>query len=459
MSKKINVAGQDYDLPEGVQALGSEDLYKVDLSLISVEGGFNPRRITNKGFDKESMDNLLSSIREQGILSPLICRWAAVGDELSVTIVEGERRFLTVKHLLESDEQVWSREHNKYLPASEVFDALQCRVVVATRDEALQYAASVQDCTVDWGEGAKTALIKKMREEGYTDERIITIFSKSSAWLREEDKICTLDDNTWNAYIGMKINRVVALSLVKVEDLELRQEYLNAALQTATSRHKEEVEAIEEQITTFEEKIESAKVELELAEKEGDEEAIVAAKEKLEKVQKKVEAKKEEKQNKKPQAKTKDLTVGAQTVVVSKPVDNDVVPQNPLRPGKIKKLRNLLQDIYKNEGVHDEEEIADKNSIMIAISCLTAILEGNQNLVSVLREACKTNVASKSLNRAWSSNNDSDNDNEEEEEEDDFGFGRNAYSEDEMKEKEAALDEQPDLVNEDEDFNDLPEEE
>lgn len=176
MNVNISVSGVDYDCPEGVQSIGIEDLYKVDFQLINIEDGFNPRHITKKGFDDENMKSLLDSIVNKGLLNPFICRWEVTDNGLQVNLVEGERRYHCINRLMESNENVWSREKNEFQPAREVFKAIPCRVVVATKDEALQYAASVQDCTVDWGEGAKTALVKKMRKEGYDDKRIISIF-------------------------------------------------------------------------------------------------------------------------------------------------------------------------------------------------------------------------------------------------------------------------------------------
>lgn len=252
-----------------------------------------------------------------------------------------------------------------------------------------------------------------------------------------------MDEKTWNAYIDLKINRKVALDLLKVDDIDLRHQYLDAACKEANERYKKEVKVVEAKLALAEEKEEIAEAQLALAESQGDEEMVKAAKENLEEVKSKAESKRKEKEKKKPQAKTKDLVKGSQSLVEKS--QDEVVPQNPLRPGKIKKIKLLLQEICDNDGMYDGEKIADKSNLLAAIACLDAVLEGNQNIISVMKSVCTTKVAlASSLGSNW--NNDKEIDGEQEEEDDDdFGFG--SYSEEDEKS----------LLESDDDFSDLPE--
>lgn len=363
----ITIDGEDYALPDGIKQIGEDDLYEVDRELIkvalppdiadldsAVDDYFNARHFTKKGFDPESMDQLYTSIIDNGLMNPLMCRWVVNDDELSLQVVEGERRITCIEKILSEEKRVWSRSSSDYLPASEVFDTVLSRIVIATPKEALQYAWTYQENTVDWGDAAKTVTIYKMRSQGFTDDEILEITGKSLNWLREEDKICQLDKKTFSFYIEGKIIRKVALDLAKTENEEIRERLLEKSYAHAEERFKEENKNLDKEIEAAENREEIAEAELAFVEQVmDDEEKINEAKEKLEKAEKKT-SEKRKKKTRKPAAKTKDLTAASSEVVEEEIAAGNEPPDQivqPLRPGAMRASKDEMSSILEEDGM------------------------------------------------------------------------------------------------------------
>ena len=97
----------------------------------------------------------------------------------------------------------------------------------------------VSDRSIKWGEAAVAKLIRKLRRCGCNDEEILETTKKSVQWLREQDRICALDELTFSHLADGKINRAFALRLTDIKDLERRHRHLYATWADAVACYEE----------------------------------------------------------------------------------------------------------------------------------------------------------------------------------------------------------------------------
>lgn len=400
MALKVNVNGEDKTIPAGVELLGEVDLYSANFSLLQlsdypeevVEDVYkwsNPRRTGDEdkgaGLGKMDMEELFTDIKEEGIMSPLICRWVVKDGSLAIQVLDGERRWRCLDKLIAADEKVWCRGQKKWRPATEVYKTVPCRIVTGDDREALKVAFMVSDRSINWGEAAVAKLIRRLRKCGYDDEQILDTTKKSAQWLREQDRICALDDLTFSYLTNGKINRAFALRLTEIEDLERRNRHLRAAYDDALSCYKEEVKKAEDDLEKAVEKEEYVEAELEEAKIKGQDTTEVESK--LEEAQERTTQKRQARSSvPRPKAKTPNHRRAINKL--AKEGDENVADEvgQSLSPGKVQKQLEAIQAAIADGGKDEEgRTILDVAKLKACEVCYKAIIHGDEDVIRLLR--------------------------------------------------------------------------
>lgn len=393
LEEKVFVSGQTFLMPAEVKLVTEDEVYFVEPNLIEVAEPlleesknfqwFNFRHLTNKGFDPESMNKIYRSIMTDGMYNPIVARWHInEKNELKLQLIDGERRYLSILKLMENDALCWSRVTRDFTSAKEVYETIPCRIVYGNDKESLKVAFSLQENTVDWGEGAKTRVVMRLRQVNCTDDEILEITKRSLPWLRDEDKLAGLDEKTFKYYDEGKINRSVALRLAKIEDEEDRHLYLEEAYNQAIEDFNQSISKIEEEIAKAEEKEEIAEVEIELAKNED---ALEEATKDLLDAHAKIIKKKEEKQEleeKGPVAKVAELAEAAKAIE-GEGVNKDLARH--LRPGKMKKHLKIMENLLQENCIHDGKKIISAENLRMFIAAYKTILLGEEDIIAVLK--------------------------------------------------------------------------
>jgi hypothetical protein len=401
---KVHINGEDRVIPVGVKLLDESDLYMAEFSLLQlkdpseevVETGdyqwSNPRRLGEQGLNVLQMAELYSDIKDEGLMFPFICRWVIKNGELVVQVLDGERRWRCIDTLISKQEQVWCRAERKWRPASEVYRAVPCRILTGNDIDALKVAFMVSDRSVNWGDAAVAKLIRKLRNCGCGDEKILDVTKKSSQWLREQDRICSLDDLTFTYLTDGKINRALALKLADIDDLDRRHRHLRGAYDNAVSTHQEVIDKAEEDLSRAVEKEEFAEAILDEVTVKGEDTgpATLSLQEAAERTQQKRQARASAAR---PKAKTANLRRAATKLAEEEDVEVGEDVSQPLRVGKIQKQLESIQEIIANGGKDEEgKDVLDVTSLRACEVCYKAIISGDEDIIKLLRRQRAVNI-------------------------------------------------------------------
>ncbi len=391
MSKKITISGNEYDLPEGIVPLGDDDLYKVSWELLECPPEleqedkfqfFNPRhlgkyeendevKLIGQGFGKDEMGELLKEVQNNGLDYNLLCHWAIADGEVKVLIHDGERRWRCIDFLRLKKENVWDIGSQQFLPATDVYSSVTCRIKTLTDEEALTRACAVSNTSIKWGDAAYARLVKVLYKMGKTDDQVCKVLNKGKQWIAETYQLNELDDYSFSFLLEGKINRKCALDLAKISDLEVRKSWLNAAWEDAIKTHKEIQDKTEEAIDKSVVEEEIAESELAEAQLNNEpEEVITELKEKIEEAAKKTKKRKEAKAaSAKPVIKSKNLSAASGALGV-------------LKAPKIKKSVKTVQDMIQR----NDFSLADIKVLRAVELTYQSVLEGESDVVEVLKK-------------------------------------------------------------------------
>lgn len=394
-AKKIVVDNQEYDLPTGIEPLGEDGLFLVDWNLIEIAKEltsdekfrfFNPRHLgqyeidNNKkvesflgqGFDKETMTILMADIVANGMEYPFIAYFIIEKGQIKVRINDGERRWRCLDRIIEKNEKVWCRQHEQFLPAKEVYAKVICRVKCMTEEEAMKRACMVSETAVKWGDGALARLVQAFYKKGKTDEEICAILSKSKNWLAETASLNDLDEYCFSFLLSNKINRKVALDLVKIKDVKTRQTWLSEAWKNALEEHAKLQIKNEKLLENAETNQDVKDSEVEEAKTKGSSTTVIAEKETEaveagEKTKRRKEAKAAS--AKPPIIKSKNLRRAAGGLLDS-----------ALRPLKIKKKLEAVEAMIEKK----DTSLVDMKVLLTLKHAYKCILEGEEDIMVVL---------------------------------------------------------------------------
>ena len=401
VAKKAVIDGKDYDLPKGVTALSEDGLFLVDWSLIEVAkevteeeflanenfSFFNPRHLgqyetekgdsvevhLGQGFDKEHMRELLGDISKNGLDYPLLGYWVAKDDQIKVRVNDGERRWLCLNRLIEKNDQVWSAEHASLMPAKEVYSKILCRVKSMTEEEAMERACTVSETSVKWGDAAVARFIKLLYKKGGDDDKLCKMFNKGKLWLADTCSLNELDEFCFSFLLAGKINRKVALDLIKIKDVKTRQNWLKAAWKDVIEGQEKTKHKNEKLLEKAENKEALAEAELEVAKSNDEsEEEIADLQEEVDKAAVKTKKRKQA------------SAASARPVVKSanlRRASNGLL-NNALRAPKIKKQLKSVEEMIENK----DESVVDLKTLRIVATAYQCILDGEEDVNNVLQK-------------------------------------------------------------------------
>lgn len=338
----------------------------------------NPRNyqkgILGRGFDRESMEELYSAIKSQGLLHPLIAR----KHDKKVQLICGERRFRTIKKLIAAKELCYDLTTKKMVLAGELYQNILCRYYEDLDDiGALQLAFSENDKAKGIGDVATMHQVARMRKSGLSDSDILSITNKQPLWLRQADRILSLDEKTLSAFNKELINRSVALDLSNIENIAERHIRLDNVISVAEERVAEKVKQVNAVVEKAAEAVDEAEIGEVVALKVGKgvedaKKAVAAAKNQLLDKEKLVA-------NVKKTATPRDLNK------VKKDAGEDI--SKPLTAAKLEKtwLAPLI-DLIHNSCHVDGKPIANILTAQIVHDIVMEILDGNDNIIDVVKK-------------------------------------------------------------------------
>jgi hypothetical protein len=383
---------------EGVRHLHGS-MYLVKFSKLHVpekntekDGKFhfvNPRYLTESGtkvlFDKEESQRLRQSIKEHGLLNPLICRLL----DGSPSVCGGQRRYNALDYLIKKKEKVLDTsnpDQNEFKPAQEVYEWILCQIFKAdTELEAIQLSRAENSCRKDFSEGTDIALVVELRECNYSDEEILKVVDKQPQWLRDTDKLITdLDQHTLSDLLESRIVRDAAEELIKIEDVEVRTKVREEAAKLAKISYKETYERLQRslQAAENEEELAEGKVAFAKFTKDGEEEA----KENLESAKSRKKQKKEKTDGVRPVTKTKHVRTATKNVT-----GDDAATKKCLREPKIRKFfLEKLEELENNDGKDPEGTfLVPPIALKLSIKLIKGILDGNVECLNIVKRVVR----------------------------------------------------------------------
>ncbi len=165
---------------------------------------FQPRL----SFDEQGLNELAESIRQHGIIQPLVLR--KIGDKYE--IIAGERRYKAsyIAGLSEVPAVIINLNDNESAEVA-IVENIQ-RKDLSPIEEAKSY--------------------KKLLDRGYlTQDQLAGRMGKTQATISNKLRLLNLDDDIQNALLNNKISERHARSLLRIEDKNIQREVLNEILQ------------------------------------------------------------------------------------------------------------------------------------------------------------------------------------------------------------------------------------
>lgn len=187
-------------IPESNEKLvESEKVTSVDINLIDPRSD-QPR----KNFDQESIEGLAESIKEYGLLNPIVVTKNATRYE----ILAGERRFRACKHLgLEKIDAIIRDYSKKDIDILSLVENIQ-REDLSPIEEAKAYKKLVDDFSM-------------------TQEEIAKIMAKSRSYIANTIRLLNLNDEELDALTNKQISSSQARTLLSIKDEDKRKEALD----------------------------------------------------------------------------------------------------------------------------------------------------------------------------------------------------------------------------------------
>jgi len=292
-----NIDSQDFPmqrLPQGCKHLYG-NLFMVPFSAIktpdakeSSEGSYkfkNPRMLVERGqadlLDKKLCKDLRDSIKHRTLLNPLVCRWVEDGEKLVPMILGGDRRYRSLDYLIRKKEEVTdprgvSVENGTWtyqkITADQAYEYVLCQVFAVSDDlEALALSWAENKTRINLTDGHEIAEVIKLREANATDGQILDILQQDQKWLAETDRLIDgLDSNSLADLLEGRIDRGSAEELVKIEDVEMRNQVRTMATEAAAETCERKIERIKKKMDKSMEALELAEGSVAFASSEED---------------------------------------------------------------------------------------------------------------------------------------------------------------------------------------------
>lgn len=342
-----------------------------------------------QGFSKNEMRELMTDMKQSGQAYPLQGYFVHMqpriddggkqdGDPdnksekgVGVRVHDGERRYRCIGKMRKDNADVYCRRHKNFMPAIQVYGKVLVQVECMTEEEAFMRAFAISETNIKWGDGANARTVKALYNRGFKDEQICKLLNKSKPWLAETCSLNELDEYCFNFLLANQMNRKVALDLVKIKDVAVRQAWLRGAWKDALETHAKLQAKNEKLLEKAEANEELAQAEVEEAKAKGESPETVAELEADAAVA-------GEKTKKRQQIKA----ASAKPMVKSKNLRKASGFLNALRPPKIKKQAEAVQEMIEK----NDTSLVSLDKLEVVKVVYQCILDGEDDINNVLKK-------------------------------------------------------------------------
>lgn len=410
-------------LPEGTTHLHGT-FFKVPFASIQIpeekEGGkeyhfINPRLLTEFGekellFGKKSASELRESIKKCTLLNPLVCRWQQAGDTFVPVLVGGDRRYRALDWLIKNNVDVADpRSYDikntgevakAFCPARDAYQNIVCQIFAVNNDlEALAISWAENKNRINLTDGHEVAEVIKLRKYAASDDVILEILQRDERWLAETDRLISkLDEETLHNLLESRIDRSAALSLLEIDNQEIRREILNKANDLAEKKNekkKEQVKKILKNALDKKEEAEGIIADYEVFDEEDDE-VLEEAKKVVEDSSKKVRKSIKKRDELKPVTKAREINKAK--MELSDKLDPADKIIRCLSPKKIKTGIDYLCELIRDDGVCPRGSFkANVESLQLVVKILEDNILNNEDDFALTLENFFENTVNHSL--------------------------------------------------------------
>jgi len=190
---------------------------------------FNPRSLDS--FDPESMSELRESIKNRGLLHPVTVRVRTEDEEIvSIELIAGERRFRSIKMLVDNDEKVFDKDSREMVPASELYSHIPCCPRYDISDEeAFGLMCEENGKTKPLTVREEILLVERLLGSGYNQDTIANMIGENGSWVSHTSNFQKyLPKDAFEKLVQGQMTRHVAVNLISYPE-EKRDEVFQSA--------------------------------------------------------------------------------------------------------------------------------------------------------------------------------------------------------------------------------------
>lgn len=371
----------------------------IDSCKKEASGFINPRYASKnpKGLDPKNMSVLADSIAITGMLHAPAAKFKkdAKGNIIGLRLLSGERRLRSVQRLVAEDHPVgnrlvYNRGNGKVQPASQVYAEITCSIYDFADDkdgliQEYEIAFSENENSIKIGPAADVKFVMYLKSIKMEDHEIIKITKKPEDWIKECEKLATLDPYSWEAFETDVMDRKAALKLTDIPAAE-RKSLILKAKEALKLKIQKEAAAIEAEAETIANKISVANDDIKLAEKMKSKDAKKDAQSRISRLTLRSSELNLE----------RDKLVGS-SVITTRELDLPKASKartggdGPLSPSKIKKRwLPLLKQVVSDGKLVDGTDLTQyQKEAKSVLAVLTMIEKGHDDVVSLLKEIQK----------------------------------------------------------------------
>lgn len=412
MNSKVSLGNGNLPLADGIRHLYG-NLYLVPFKAIHIvtetKGGnketkysfVNPRLLTEKGqksfTNKESSLRLRTDIKRHGMMHPFVCVWFEKNGIMCPKLIGGHNRANAISKLISDNEQVkdiskdqpalMTLDSNKeisfsdeFSPASKVYEFVLCTIYAVDEElDSLELSYSENNCRENLTLGHDIAILKELLHVKASDERIIKILQKDEKWLRDVKSLLdNVDSQTLDDLIEDKISLDSAFELIKINDMEIRHNVRDSAINESMEDHQKKMERIKKEITTclIEKDIQEGNVVT--AKYHNDKSKLKEAEDAIEEIEQKSQRLSSKIQTMQPKATVKNIKKAR----ISHNVSN--IQKRGLKGKSIQIIYEYVNGLLEVAEANEDEAVVEK--LKLCCKLTKAILDGDQDWKNIFKE-------------------------------------------------------------------------
>lgn len=349
---------------------------------------FNPRSL--ESFDPESMSELRDSIKQRGLLHPITVRVRTEDEEvISIELIAGERRFRSIKMLVEANEEVFDKDTREMVPATELYQHLPCCPHYDISDEeAFSLMCEENGKTKPLTVREEILLVERLLSRGLKQDAIAKLIGEQGSWVshtRNFERV--LPKEAFEMLLEGKMTRNVAVNLISYPE-DKRNDVFQSAKAAEEKARQKKLDAAQSEHDAADDAEILHQSDLERAEEEGDQAKV----DKAAKAAKSARAKKEQAAKKKEKIEKNagnitqgDLAAGARNAQIS--------PKKAKQLSKTDLVQLIVDplDEHINEGEYeaDSGETVPEDILTIIRTTVACVAEGVRDPKQIIERAMR----------------------------------------------------------------------